>query len=396
MFRTDGGSNDNGDGTYLRGSSTPNVDPALIAAARKKYPQLEGATDEQVAALIRQSQNQTPKGESGTPSPGAALKALAAKKALEAGASLFAGGEGAAAAGAAGEVGGAAAAGAAGEIGTGAAAVNMSASLPGVGAGAYTGYLQGKGVQNAVKGKKLSTEQQVALALPTFGGSFLANKFMKDDKWKTEGKRLVSLKDVAGWRDLASQPGSAANLTGGRSKDELVALENAKVANGEYGNPEFAASRDESKLKGKDVWGYATFGEKFGDKWLGPGGFTADQREKIGQAAVDTGAFREHHGTGDLSENADFDAKVAEILAKPAPVESEITARPKQKAKPKQSKPKTPSAPTVNLSDLIPQFSQHKPTPEVDDVQTPEEAAAVGGYRQMIENFAKRRELYGG
>ena len=48
-------------------------------------------------------------------------------------------------------------------------------SLPGVVAGAYTGLKQFQGAKNVAKGKDLSLQQQLALALPTFGGSLIYN-----------------------------------------------------------------------------------------------------------------------------------------------------------------------------------------------------------------------------
>lgn len=57
----------------------------------------------------------------------------------------------------------------------------MSSALPflGYGAGAVVGGLQGKGVYDAVQGKDLSLASQAALALPTFGASFLYNPIKK-------------------------------------------------------------------------------------------------------------------------------------------------------------------------------------------------------------------------
>ena len=49
----------------------------------------------------------------------------------------------------------------------------------GIGAGALTGYLQGQGVMDAVQGKRMGTANQAALALPTFGASFLYNPARK-------------------------------------------------------------------------------------------------------------------------------------------------------------------------------------------------------------------------
>lgn len=49
----------------------------------------------------------------------------------------------------------------------------------GIAAGAYTGYQQAQGAANALKNKPLSVQEQVALALPTFGASFLVNPAQK-------------------------------------------------------------------------------------------------------------------------------------------------------------------------------------------------------------------------
>lgn len=62
----------------------------------------------------------------------------------------------------------------------------------GVAAGAYTGYQQFKGAENALKGKDLDFQQQAALALPTFGLSFAANpinKFFGSTKGDAQQKR---------------------------------------------------------------------------------------------------------------------------------------------------------------------------------------------------------------
>ena len=57
----------------------------------------------------------------------------------------------------------------------GAAVAPGGYSLPGVVAGAYTGLKQFQGAKNVAKGKDLSLQQQLALALPTFGGSLIYN-----------------------------------------------------------------------------------------------------------------------------------------------------------------------------------------------------------------------------
>lgn len=67
---------------------------------------------------------------------------------------------------------------------------------------------------------------------------------------------------------------------------------------GGWVNNKFAASRNESDLTAKDIWGTDAFFEKYGNDWLG--GFTPGQRESIAQQALDAGAVREHHGMVDV------------------------------------------------------------------------------------------------
>lgn len=151
------------------------------------------------------------------------------------------------------------------------------------------------GLQGAASGAAIGSYfgPQGALIGAGIGGlSGLLNRYGDKDKWKTEGKRLNKLKEKGvKWLDI-EQP------TRGRSKEELVAIEEAKLARGEYGNPEFARTRDEKSLRPEDIWGYATFGEKFGNDWLGK--FSEQERKNIAQKALDSGAVREHHGTIDI------------------------------------------------------------------------------------------------
>lgn len=78
--------------------------------------------------------------------------------------------------------------------GTAAAGSGLAAAaLPaaGIAAGLGTGILQGKGVYDAVRGKDLSLASQAALALPTFGTSFLYNPVKKFFGSKREGERTA-------------------------------------------------------------------------------------------------------------------------------------------------------------------------------------------------------------
>jgi hypothetical protein len=184
----------------------------------------------------------------------------------------------------------------------------------GVAAGAYTGAQQIGGVARAVKGDDLSLQQQIALALPTFGTSFLYNPLKKlwdKDAWKTEQSALGKLakKGVTGWEAyLKAQP----TLTKGRSKGDLLKIEQDKAARGEYSNAKFAESRDEKDLKGKDIWGYSAFGEKFGNDWLGK--FSEKQREQIADEVVKAGAFKESKGSGKISWNQDLENKIKQYV----------------------------------------------------------------------------------
>lgn len=143
------------------------------------------------------------------------------------------------------------------------------------------------------------------------GGVGLANNMSDKDRYKEEGRRVKKLLEagVTGWDQLAA---GAPELTRGRSKDELVAIEEAKIAAGKYGNPKFAASRDVKDLNPEDIWGYSAFGEKYGNDWLGK--FSEGQRKDIAKAYLDAGAVREGRGQISLKETPDLTAKIQALL----------------------------------------------------------------------------------
>lgn len=80
---------------------------------------------------------------------------------------------------------------------------------------------------------------------------------------------------------------------------------------GAWVNNKFSRTRDEKDLVGKDLVGYATFGEKFGKDWMN--NYSLDQKEKIAQKALDLGAVREHHGTVDVTWNPEIEAYAKEV-----------------------------------------------------------------------------------
>lgn len=113
------------------------------------------------------------------------------------------------------------------------------------------------------------------------------------DRWKVEGDKLKALREKGTFVPdelLNSMP------TRGRTKDELVALENEKLSQGQFGNPKFAASRDLRDTTGKDFAGYSAFAEK-DPQWFNK---PVAERVSFAQKALDAGAIREHNGTIDV------------------------------------------------------------------------------------------------
>ena len=81
--------------------------------------------------------------------------------------------------------------------------------------------------------------------------------------------------------------------TQGRSKDELVAIEEAKVAAGQYGNPEFARTRDVSLLRPQDIWGFSVAPETIGKEYMQA---SEDQRLAFNQQLLNEGLVKEGRG----------------------------------------------------------------------------------------------------
>lgn len=181
--------------------------------------------------------------------------------------------------------------------------LGMAAAIP---AGAFTGYQQATGIADALKGDDMSFMQEAALALPTFGASFLVDP-VKDmfgwgdqDMWKTEGNRLRELQEQG-----VNIPQSLIDQmpTSGRSFDEMQRGDLAadfigRDANNQWVNNKFNMSRDVADLRPEDIVGYAAFWEK------DPGWESRplDERLQIADRALKEGAVSEHHGTIDLSD----------------------------------------------------------------------------------------------
>lgn len=123
-----------------------------------------------------------------------------------------------------------------------------------------------------------------------------ANELFDTNRYKTEGNRLQKLIDQG--INIPEELRGPMYLRKGRSKEELIAQEEAKVAQGQYGNPEFARSRDEKDLRPEDIWGYSAFFKKYGNDWLGK--FSEQERRDIAQKALDAGAVNERRGSIDI------------------------------------------------------------------------------------------------
>lgn len=201
------------------------------------------------------------------------------------------------------------------------------------------------------------------------------------DAFQTEYKRAQALRDKGiDWKLNAEKPAQ------GRSVDELVALENEKVKAGQYGNPTFAASRNEADLKPQDITGYAAFGEKFGQGWNDT---TQAARDAIAQQLLNAGGVREHHGTIDINFTPELEKAAQDILAKP-PADAAKPVVPGTNAPGTTNRPSTytkPLAPPPPSFNLQPQQQGYKRSPY----------NVFGGpmsFQNMIQTMNQRRRAY--
>lgn len=156
--------------------------------------------------------------------------------------------------------------------------------------------------------------------------------FGDKDMYLKEHRRLLDLqKDGI---NVPNQLVENTRLSKGRSRDELMQIEQDKIKRGQYGNTAFASSRNEKDLKPEDIWGYSTFFKKYGNDWLGK--FNEQQRRDIAQAALDSGAVNEHHGTVDVKWGPELEGRINSILGSQgapnaAAMASSIASQPQQK-----------------------------------------------------------------
>lgn len=141
-------------------------------------------------------------------------------------------------------------------------------------------------------------------------GGLIGSRLGDKDRWKTEGKRLSKLLEQG--VQIPEEMLGAMSLARGRSKEELIDPRYAAdfAGNTPHGfvNNKFANTRNEKDLHPEDIWGYAAFFEKFGNDWLGK--FSEDQRRSIAQAALDSGAVREKHGTVNINWTPELEEKI--------------------------------------------------------------------------------------
>lgn len=149
--------------------------------------------------------------------------------------------------------------------------------------GAAQGALSGAGIGFTVGGP-------VGAGIGALAGGTLGyfGNFGDEDRFKTEWKRKKDLVD----KGILSADQLGPEPTKGRSKDELIAEEEQKAAQGLPSNVEFARTRDESVLTPTDIRGYSTILEKAHET-----GLSVDD---LSQRALSAGAVREHHGTIDV------------------------------------------------------------------------------------------------
>lgn len=117
-----------------------------------------------------------------------------------------------------------------------------------------------------------------------------ATKWGDKDRFKGEYNRAKKLRESGiDWQWNTTEP------IKGRSKSELIAQ---ALASG--GNVDFAKSRDEGALTGKDLVGYSFLPEQFGKQFADA---SLDKRIAAAQMVADAKAVREHHGTMDYNQN---------------------------------------------------------------------------------------------
>lgn len=173
----------------------------------------------------------------------------------------------------------------------------------GIGAGAATGFLQGQGVYDFARGRNMSLPSQVALALPTFGASFLANPITRMfGSGKNKGqKERDSVRSNLRSNNFFDEGGYKVTLSDGTSKDwgkdGRHQLQN-QGQNIDGRNTRFAHDVDFSR---------SDSGNQVG--WLNPLGYL------MGQGGGQSGAFT-GYGVNTIQQAADPRRAAQELYSK--------------------------------------------------------------------------------
>lgn len=161
------------------------------------------------------------------------------------------------------------------------------------------------GLSGAALGFALGGPVGALIGLGLGGGAGYFGNFGDVDAFKNEGKDLRKLADE-GYKVDANNLAMLEGLKKGRSVDELVKIEQDKIANGGYGNVEFAKSRNEGLLTPQDIQGYSSIYRQAGKE-----GTDADRME-LAKRALEAGAVREAKGQIEVDwskVNTDLKAK---------------------------------------------------------------------------------------
>lgn len=192
--------------------------------------------------------------------------------------------------------------------GGGATGAGIGASIgpaAAIAAGAYTGFQQATGAKDFVQGKRLTTPQKVALALPTFGTSLFSDQIQdafglgSKERFKTEQNRFDKLKK----KGVTNLP-SYQTLNKGRSRAELLnkslpAEFIGMSPEGQWVNNKFSQSRDMADSEGRDWWGYSAHPELLGNAYMDA---SEQQRLDYNNRLLKENLLREHHGTVDYTD----------------------------------------------------------------------------------------------
>lgn len=117
----------------------------------------------------------------------------------------------------------------------------------------------------------------------------LINKMGDKDRWKEEYDRKKKLVE----QGIIPQSMLGEAPTKARSKEELISIEEQKLAAGQYGNPEFAKTRDVSALKPQDIWGFSVAPETLGKDYMAA---SEQQRLAYNQKLLEEGLVKEAKG----------------------------------------------------------------------------------------------------